>query len=149
MQIQRLLPAICAVLLLPGCVGFQQKWLAAQIEHKPPHEDIQGAWIGSWTSGHNGHNGKLRCVITKTGQGRYEFFYWATWARVISGGFTIECEVEETDGQYQFTGDMDLGKLGGEFTHEGKGSGEVLEATWRARSGDHGTFELRRPDTEE
>lgn len=140
------LRALAALLLLPGCVGFQEDWQAARKKHAPPHESIEGAWIGSWTSGHNGHDGKLRCIVTETEEGKHEFRYWATWAKVISGGFTIECDTEQADAGTAFEGDMDLGKLGGEFSHRGTGTPDKIEATWRSQRGDHGTFELERPE---
>ena len=138
----RLVFAALALLLLPSCIGFHREWTSAQ---KKPGEGIAGAWIGSWESGHNGHKGKLRCVVTKKAPGRYEFYYWATWARVISGGFRIECEVEEEAGKWSFDGDKDLGRLGGKFAHEGKATKEKIEATFGSDRGDHGTFSLERP----
>jgi hypothetical protein len=146
MRSARLLTALAALFLLPGCIGFQKSWHAAKKEFPAPHKEIQGAWIGSWTSGHNAHTGKLRCIVTETAPGKYQFHYWATWAKVISAGFEIECVAAENDNKWTFSGDMDLGKLGGEFSHEGKATPDSISAKWRSARGDHGTFELKRPE---
>ena len=138
----RLIAVAAAAALLPSCVGFQRQWSRAERE---PQNGIEGAWTGSWLSSFNGHKGKLRGVVSETAPGTYEFYYWATWARVISAGFKIECEVEEKDGKWTFSGDKDLGKLGGAFSHEGTASKAKLKATYRSDRGDHGTFELSRP----
>ncbi len=141
----RALCALAPALLLSSCIGFQQKWNEAREAFPAPQQDLRGVWEGRWTSGHNGHSGELRCVVTERQAGTYEFAYRATWAQVLSGNFTIECEVEETDGSYSFSGTMDLGALGGEFSHEGEGDAAKLSATWESAGGDHGTFELKRP----
>jgi hypothetical protein len=145
MSAARFLAALTAITLLPGCVGFHQKWLKAGEDSPPPHADLEGAWVGSWTSGHNGHSGKLRCIATEKAPGQYEFYYHATWAKVLSGGFRIECEVEEKDGKWTFSGDRDLGALGGEFSHKGEATPDKLDATFRSQRGDHGSFKLVRP----
>jgi len=146
MRSQRALAAAAILFLFPSCVGFYEDWHAAKKAHPGPHENIEGAWVGSWTSGHNAHTGNLRCIVKDTGGDEYEFRYWATWAKVISGGFDIECEAATKNGTTEFSGDMDLGKLGGHFSHEGTGTPDAIKATWRSQRGDHGTFELKRPE---
>ena len=135
-------------LLLTACVGFERNWQRAQRAHPAPHRGLEGVWEGSWKSGANGHSGGLRCIVRKTGADRYEFYYWATWARVLSGGFKIEVEAVEKDGKWSFSGDKDLGKLGGAFSHEGEATAQELKATFKSDRGDHGTFQLTRPKGE-
>ena len=138
----RLVAIAAATALMPSCIGFQRQWNRAERE---PQRGIEGAWTGSWSSSFNGHKGKLRCVVTETAPGTYEFYYWATWARVVSAGFRIECEVEEKGGKWIFSGDKDLGKLGGAFSYEGTVTKGKLKATYKSDRGDTGTFELSRP----
>lgn len=141
----RILTALAVLCLFPSCVGFQQKFQDAHKAFPPPNKTIEGAWIGSWKSGANGHEGKLRCVITKIDADSYEFYYWATWARVMSGGFKIECDVAKKDGKWTFSGEKDLGALGGRFGHSGTATPTKIDATFRSIGGpDRGTFELKR-----
>ncbi len=146
MRYARAFAAVAAASLLSGCLGFHREWAKAQRAFPPPRQDIEGPWTGSWRSGMNDHSGKLRCIVREVGPGRYEFHYWATWGRVLSGGFRIECEAEEEDGEWSFAGDKDLGLLGGKFTHRGTATAEGFEATFRSERGDHGSFELERPE---
>ena len=49
------------------------------------------------------------------------------------------------DGSYTFSGEKDLGKMGGKFTHKGEATATELEASYRSELGDHGLFKLERP----
>jgi len=47
--------------------------------------------------------------------------------------------------KWTFSGENDLGSLGGNFNHQGKGTINKIEATYQSDRGDHGTFSLTRP----
>ncbi|MBA73474.1 MAG: hypothetical protein VX646_07385 [Verrucomicrobiota bacterium] len=140
---------ICLVIFLAlacsGCAKYQKQWEKAQNEIPPPHNNLEGSWIGSWESAPSGHGGKLKCIIKESDKGQYEFHYWATWAKVISGGFRITCKVKKLDKAWTFEGDKDLGSLGGNFTHSGSATPNKLKATYKSDRGDHGSFTLSRP----
>jgi len=140
--------AASCCLLLASCTDFKKAWAEelekAGAEKAAPH-DLTGAWEGTWTSKMNGHNGKLRCIVTKQKDGQYEFHYWAQWQRVLSGSFTANYKVVEKGEKYTVTGEKDLGKLGGKFTHKGTATSDTFTATYKSDVGDHGVFELKRP----
>ena len=140
---------ICLVIFLAlacsCCAKYQKQWEKAQNEVPPPHNNLEGSWIGSWESAPSGHSGKLKCIIKESDKGQYEFHYWATWAKVISGGFRITCKVKKLDKAWTFEGDKDLGSLGGNFTHSGSATPNKLKATYKSDRGDHGSFTLSRP----
>ena len=83
--------ATSVLLFFSSCAKFQQKWDQAQNETEIPHKTIEGPWVGSWKSTPSGHDGKLKCIIKETETGEFEFYYWATWANILSGGFKITC----------------------------------------------------------
>ncbi len=136
-------------LSLVGCTDFKEQWRKATDEaakRKGKYADLTGPWEGTWKSDVNGHNGKLRCLITRQDDGTYEFHYWAQWQKVLSGSFRENYEVvDKKDGSFTFSGEKDLGKMGGKFTHKGTAKATSLDATYRSELGDHGVFELTRP----
>jgi hypothetical protein len=137
--------AISLLLACSGCAKYQKQWEKTQNEILPPHKNLEGSWVGSWKSEPSGHGGKLKCIIKETDKGQYEFYYWATWAKVISGGFRITCKVKKIDTEWTFEGDKNLGSLGGKFTHTGTAFPNKLKATYKSDRGDHGSFTLSRP----
>jgi len=143
------LAAGAACLSFSSCTDFKQQWKlaieeSAKINGK--HADLTGPWEGTWTSDTNGHNGKLRAIITKQPDGQFEFHYWAQWQKVLSGSFKENYPVEaKKDGSFTFQGEKDLGKLGGKFSHQGSATATNFKATYDSEMGDKGVFELQRP----
>ena len=137
-------------LALVGCTDFKKAWEEELAKPAQKHSDLTGAWEGTWKSDVNGHNGKLRCIITKQPDGQYEFHYWAQWQKVLSGSFKQNYPVVEDKkkpGTYTFTGKRDLGKMGGKFTHSGTATATSFKATYDSDMGDKGVFELSRPQS--
>ena len=60
-----LVPIVCATfaLLISGCSSFNRAWKAAE-ETPPEVATIAGRWEGTWRSDVNGHNDRLRALIT-------------------------------------------------------------------------------------
>jgi hypothetical protein len=145
-SIKRIFIILIAMLFLPGCIGFHYQWHHSK-GSKQQHEtaSIEGLWSGSWQSAKSKHGGKLRCVIRKSSADSYTFLYRATWARVISGNFKIKCIVTSDKEKWQFSGEKNLGTLGGKFSHSGIGSPARIQAKYHSEKGDEGIFELRRP----
>lgn len=134
--------------LLASCsIGFQGDWKqAAARDAKHPPKDLTGAWEGRWYSMKNGHHGTLKAVVTRVGeQGKntdYDFRYHATWARVLSGGYTARHSV---DRHGKVSGEQDLGALvGGVYRYDGKASPTQFKATFHCKI-DNGVFEMHRP----
>ena len=133
--------------LLPGCMGFHYQWhhSKGRFTQSSP-TDIEGLWSGSWESSTTKHSGKLRCVVRKTSPDSYSFHYRATWARIISGNFKINCTVTSDNEKWRFSGEKNLGILGGKFSHHGTASLNTIQAIYHSEQGEEGTFELHRPD---
>jgi hypothetical protein len=103
-----------------------------------------GCWEGTWRSETNGHQGKLRCLVTRMDQG-YQFHYQARWGYFFTGEFKIVCPVEPSSpGVWKVRGSKDLGtSFGGTFSHEATISQTTLEARYSAAL-DHGVMQLQR-----
>ncbi|MCP4849243.1 MAG: hypothetical protein GY899_14980 [Verrucomicrobiaceae bacterium] len=145
-SIKRILIILSATLCLPGCFGFHYQWHHSKgSEQQAEIKSIEGLWTGSWQSSNSKHSGKLRCVICKSSPDSYTFYYRATWARIITGNFKIKCIVNRDNEEWRFSGEKDLGFLGGKFSHSGIGSLSAIQATYLSEKGDKGTFKLKRP----
>lgn len=137
---------IALALLVSGCSGsFHREWRAAAATSTP--SDFTGAWEGHWESSANGHQGKLRCLVSPsdTAQGSYNFHYWAKWGW-LSGDFaTVYPVTSIRKDRWRFAGDSDLGALGGVYRHEGEATTETFHADFSSTGGDRGTMNMARP----
>ena len=120
-----------------------------------PKPEVSGPWEGYWLSGENAHTGKLRAVAVPAtseapaanGDGRYQFRYHATWAKVLSGGYTSEHEVKrKPDGSFTLKGQEEIALLG-LYKSEGTIKGDKFDSTYHADA-DQGVFILKRPSTD-
>jgi len=128
---------------------YQQRWKkVAQTPATTAPTTLEGAWVGTWRSEGTGHHGKLKAIVTPaTGSSDvWDFHYHATWAKILSGGYTTQHKAEEkSPGNFIISGEHDLGKLfGGVFRYDGAATPEHFKANYRS-SNDHGVFELERP----
>jgi hypothetical protein len=132
-----------ALLLLSGCSSFNRQWRAS-LREPIPADDISGPWEGRWISDVNGHNGRLRCVISRQ-TNRYDAFFHAKYMKVFSFSYTVPLQVERNQTNFTFSGEEDLGKLaGGLYTYKGEATPEKFESTYKSKY-DHGRFDLSRP----
>ncbi len=133
------------VLLGTGCSStkFKREWKKTPTALTDP-QGMEGRWEGSWLSGHNGHKGKLRCIVTKQDDGSHDFYFYATFWKLFSGAYTSRFDVKENDGTYSFSGSHQMPKLyGGLYTYEGTATDTDFDATYKCRI-DHGTFTMKR-----
>lgn len=154
------LPAIACVLLAvlfsacasPTFNSAYRKSVAAY-EAADPKPKVVGPWQGYWKSEVNGHTGKLRAVARPAAAtvpvdgvgGRYQFRYHATWAKVLSGGYTSPHEVlSDGAGGYTLEAEKDIALLG-VYKSEGTIKGDKFESKYRSDS-DHGVYVLQRPE---
>lgn len=137
--------ALMSLLLLCGCSSFNRDW--RKVAHQPiPPDSIEGRWEGSWISDVNGHNGKLRCLLTHQEDSRYRARFWATYWKVFRFTYAVPLEFHPHDAGWELNGAANLGKLaGGVYYYEGRASLTNLHSTYRSKY-DHGRFELRRPE---
>jgi hypothetical protein len=134
--------AVTLSLGLSGCSAFQRDWQhAAQL----PSDGISGRWEGTWRSESNGHQGKLRCLLTMDSDGAGQARFRATYLSILSFTYTVALDFQETNGVCHFTGSEDLGAAaGGKYDYQGVITATHFNATYRAAK-DHGVFEMQRP----
>lgn len=109
---------LCALVILPllllagGCSTFNRDWKRAAANPVPAN-DIQGRWDGRWLSEVNGHNGRLRCLVSQSSPGKYEARFHAKYRKILSFGYTVVLNVQRTNDLFTFQGEADLGWLAG------------------------------------
>jgi len=107
----------------------------------------QSKWEGTWLSAANGHHGALRCVTSSTinYQGDHEFFYHATWKKILSGSYkAVHTVKKQKDGTYTFKGDHKMPDwAGGLYHYEGTIKGDEFKACYQC-SMDKGTYTMKR-----
>lgn len=127
-----------------GCSSFERSWRAAASIPSSAHS-LAGRWEGSWRSDVNGHQGRLRCLITPQTGDVFEARFHATYLKVLRFGYTVPLTARFTNDAWHFHGEADLGKMaGGVFHYAGTATSQRFHSTYRSRS-DHGTFEMQRP----
>jgi len=132
------------IFLLTGCSSFNREWKAAA--RSPQSGGLEGAWDGTWLSDHNGHNGRLRAIITRSGDNEYHARFHATYMRVLTFGQAVDLTVKQEGTNFVFSGSADLGKAyGGIYSYEGNASPDAFHSTYKC-SIDHGTFRMKRPE---
>jgi hypothetical protein len=130
-------------LLVAGCSSFNREWRQAY-QAPAPLDSLEGRWEGRWSSDANGHNGNLRCLITRKKDGDYAAWFRATYMRVLHFSYTVSLQAESRDGIWQFRGEEDLGKLsGGIYRYVGSATEANFHSTYQSEY-DHGIFELKR-----
>ena len=144
------LAALLLAFTLSSCAGpsFQREWKAAAPPSTGATSDAAtGRWEGTWKSDLNGHHGRLACITTAPASpgGDHEFFYRATWMRVLSGSYRAKHRVTpQPNGDLTFSGSHQMPSwAGGEYRYDGLIRGDVFTARYEC-SIDRGTYEMRR-----
>ena len=134
--------ALLLALLSSGC-SFDRAWKVAATTPVPAN-DIQGRWQGTWVSEANAHTGKLRCLVTRLEDGKYQARYHAKYRKILGFGYTAALDTTQTNGSFKFTGEADLGWAGGVYHYEGKANATNFYSTYQSKY-DHGMFQMSRP----
>ncbi len=135
--------ALLLALLSSGC-SFNRAWNAAATTPVPAN-DLQGRWQGTWVSEANAHSGKLRCLVTRLEDGKYQARYHAKYRKILGFGYTAVIDATQTEGSFKFTGEADLGWAGGVYHYEGKANSTDFFSTYQSKY-DHGMFQMSRPE---
>ena len=130
-------------LLSSGC-SFNRAWNAAAATPVPAN-DIEGCWQGTWVSEASAHSGKLRCLVTKLEDGKYQARYHAIYRKILGFGYTAALDTTQTNGIFEFSGAADLGWAGGVYHYEGKANATNFHSTYQSKF-DHGMFQMTRPE---
>lgn len=128
---------------LPSCgFAFRSAW-----KKVPVTSGAEGKWKGTWLSDANGHTGDLRCVVSeaKNAQGDHEFFYHATWKKILSGSYkAVHTVKKQKDGTYTFSGEHKMPNwAGGLYHYEGTIKGDEFHAHYKCAM-DNGTYTMKR-----
>jgi hypothetical protein len=125
-----------------GCV-FQRDWRASQC-CPTVAEGIEGPWEGRWKSEATGREGRVKAVVTRTGDATYVVQFQSTKLGVIPSNLDVPMQVSFEDRQYVFSGEVDRNVLaGGSFQYAGYANREHFHTTYKTER-DHGVFELTR-----
>src|ERR1041384_1571608 len=118
------------VLATTGCSTFNRDWKTAAATPTPTN-DLAGRWQGTWESGVNGHSDKLRCLVSRQSETNYTARFHAKYRKIFSFGYTVNLAVKESDGNFQFQGEANLGKLaGGLYYYVGQASTTNFSSTY-------------------
>jgi len=137
----RLALVATSLVCLPSCgTAFRKAW-----NHAPASQGVEGKWEGTWLSAVNGHTGTLKCVVSApTGKGDHEFFYRATWKKILSGSYKAVHHVEKKSGSHVFKGDHQMPDwAGGKYHYEGTVKGDEFSACYESAM-DRGSYMMRR-----
>ena len=130
---------------LIGCSSFNREWRAARpsVAATP---GLAGRWTGTWQSAVNGHQGKLRAILTPMDDGRIDARFRAGFWGIMAYSYRLTFDAESTAaGEWTFAGESDLGWLaGGRFRCAGTAFTNALRASYDSKR-DRGTFTLARP----
>src|SRR5688572_19986235 len=130
---------LLAWLCFAGCSSFNRDWKRAAASTMPTN-DVAGRWEGSWLSDANGHNGRLRCLMTKVDERTYNARFHAKYKKILGFSYTVPLSVHRDRTGYSFKGQADLGKLaGGVYEYRGFASGTNFFSTYTSKY-DHGSF---------
>jgi hypothetical protein len=139
-----------SMLLLAGCASFERDWKAAEHRSAFAKSDaFTGRWDGRWTSAkhrtRDGYaGGRLRCLLTKVDDRRYEARFKANWM-IFATSYRTVLGVERHGRELQLAGEHPLSSMfGGVYKYAGRVTPERFTATYDS-SYDSGKFEMQRP----
>ena len=141
--ILRLALGLILMTVLPSCgLAFRSAWKKTTVD-----SGAYGKWSGTWHSDATGHQGTLQCVVSvpENSKGGHEFFYHATWKKILSGSYkAIHGVQKQKDGTYTFTGEHKMPNwAGGLYQYEGTIKGDEFKACYQC-SMDKGTYTMKR-----
>jgi hypothetical protein len=128
-----------------NCSVFRSHW---RQYHRTENSaaNLEGRWIGEWTSEVNGHHGKLKCVLGKDSLGQYEACFHGSFGRMLRVCYTVALRGEPTHEGMRLAGEADLGSLaGGVYYYEGIATPTEFRCSYRCKY-DQGTFQLKKID---
>jgi hypothetical protein len=141
-----------ASLVAGGCSSFNRDWKAAA-GTPDSASGIAGRWEGTWHSDANGHNDRLRCLLTASTNGTYAARFHAQYKRLFRFTFSYTVPLSVTNGPapdtFRFQGSANLGwYAGGRYTYTGTASPTNFHSAYDSKY-DHGTFQMTRPSLEQ
>ncbi len=155
LSFRRLFPVVAAlsVLAFSGCASFERDWKNA--ERRPELRNLAqtdvftGRWDGRWTSAKHQTRtgpagGRLRCLLTKLDERRYEARFKANWM-IFASSYTTIFQVEPRRGELGLKGEHQMAAMfGGNYRYAGRVTPRLFSASYDS-SYDQGTFAMVRP----
>ncbi len=153
----RLLPIVLLslCLIVSGCASFEGDWKKAgrrpEMRSFAKSDAFTGQWDGRWTSAKHRTakgfaGGRLRCLLTKVDDRRYEARFKANWL-IFTSTYQTLFAVERRGQELRLAGEHELMPMfGGVYRYAGKVTPEQFRATYDSAY-DSGTFEMRRPQS--
>ncbi len=145
-KIRFLCVAVFLTALSTGCTSltFDRDWNQA-VTAGVKSEGLEGQWAGTWRSNTNGHNGSLRCIMTKVDGQTYRARFFARYfSELLAFEYTVDLKPQKRGDAIFFEGKANLGTAaGGIYTHKGHVKNDHYQSTYHA-SGDQGVYQLRR-----
>jgi hypothetical protein len=139
----RALLATAGLVVLTACSSFGRHWKQASAIPADPH-GLAGRWDGEWRSAGNGHHGRLRAVVTPSGDHRYQVRYRASFLGIFHFGYRMDLGVTPAgEGGCEFGGQASLGWWG-IYQCTGRADGTNFVARYATKN-DYGIFEFHRP----
>ena len=136
---------ILSLVLMAGCCGFDREWKRMGAQPLGTN-GIVGRWDGLWMSERNGHNGRLRCLITPATNESYAARFHAKYWKVLSFSYTVPLKAQRSNEMWRFESEANLGKLaGGVYRYAGTVAGTNFQSSYQSKY-DHGYFRMRRVD---
>lgn len=146
--------AALGLLAFSGCASFERDWKKAELRpalrNFAKTDVFTGRWDGHWTSAKHKTRtgpagGRLRCLLTKLDERRYEARFKANWM-VFTSSYTTIFQVEPRRGELGLKGEHTMSAMfGGTYRYEGRVTPRLFSASYDS-SYDRGTFEMGRPD---
>jgi len=130
-----------ALLFSAGCKSYNRQWKEAAA-WAAPKDTFEGRWEGSWISDHNGHSGRLRCIVSRKGDGNYEANFQAKYRKVLTFHYPVTLRTTRDGTNVVFVGEADLGWwAGGVYHYAGRADTTSFFSTYSNRF-DYGIFSL-------
>jgi hypothetical protein len=132
------------VAMAAATARFNRKWEQAACE-EVPLDDLAGRWEGFWFSHANGHQGPLRCMVTRLQHDQYEADFLAYFWSLFRLRKVMLLQTQAGENQTEFHGAIGLGWYAPRhFEYHGHATPFRFHCNYRSGS-DHGHFELARP----
>ena len=141
---------VLSALTFVGCSTFNNEWRQAA-KATTPTNDITGRWEGRWFSHANGHNERMRCLITQVDANHYDAKFHAAYKKWITiyFGYTVRLETKSSPNGVTFRGQQNLGALaGGVYAYDGHANATNFFSTYHSKH-DNGIFQLYRPSLDQ
>ena len=135
---------LLSALAAAGCNKFQSQW--ELMGRTPlPADDIVGPWEGRWSSEVNSHSGSMRCLVTRVDEHHCIARYQAKFMSIFTADHSVILDVKRDKSLWEFSGESDLGWMGGVYRHEGRISDGRYLAKYSSKR-DNGVIGMWRPN---